>query len=74
MKFYKSDTGQKFVRIVPDLMRESVKQTSSELNTQLSLLMRELLEEERERLSEQYSDEAPSSAEELSVQEQEVLE
>lgn len=49
--FYKSPTGKKTIRVMPQLMQESMEKSSQLLNPKIIELVNEILQEEKERLS-----------------------
>jgi len=50
--FYKSQTGQKSLRIMPQLFQESMQKTSELLNPRIAEIINEIIQEEKNRLLE----------------------
>jgi hypothetical protein len=50
IEFYKSTTGQKFISIMPDFMKESMQRSSEILNPIMIDMVNEIMQEEKERL------------------------
>jgi hypothetical protein len=48
--FYKSPTGQKSIQVMPNLFQEALGKSADLLNAKLTALVREVLDEEKQRL------------------------
>lgn len=48
--FYKTPTGQKSIEVMPDVLRESLEKTAELMNSKMTELIRQVLEEEKQRL------------------------
>lgn len=52
IEFYKSPTGQKFIKIMPEFMKEGMQRSSEMLTPKIIELINEILQEEKEYLIE----------------------
>ena len=48
--FYKSPTGQKAIRVMPDLLKESMQKSAAIMNPKLIQLINQVLDEEKQRI------------------------
>ena len=50
--FYKSPVGEKFIKIMPELMQDAMQKSNELLNPKITQLVNEILQEEKKRLLE----------------------